>query len=313
MIIFGQRSILIYGDDAASQLDAGVDPNSTSFTLKESVEGVGLYARDAVAAVGSDLVFLSFDGLRSLRRAVDYENHAMKSISQNINPFIIQELTENSPAQDNTNLTYDKDRGFLLLRLGAIYFYFDARRFYQDPNDDSREPFYRASLWTSPSWNGIAVGDDGNLRFGFNDGTIGQYGGFLDGDSTYVLDLSSGWLSLEDGNGRGERLKFLKRILLFASTTQSYTVNFRWSWDFSSTTTTKGITVMQDVDPAEWGLAEWGADEWSGGGLTGVYKGTTTGSGSGTYIKVGFSLTVNDASFSFNTLNTQMKIGRLTR
>lgn len=313
LVIFGQRSILIYGDDSASQLDAGLDPNSTSFGLKETVEGVGLFARDGVTSVGNDLVFISYDGMRSLRRAVDYENHALTSLSENINPFILNELISTGPAASACSLTFDKNRGYLLLRLGAIYLYFDARRTYQDPEDDSRQPFYRAALWTDIAWNGIAVGDDGKLRLGFNDGTIGEYGGYLDDTSTYTMDVSSVWLSLEDGHGRGEVLKFLKRILLFASTNKTYTVNLRWQWDFSAQTTNRAITVTQDSAPAEWGLGEWGTDEWAGGATTGVYKGTTTGSGSGQYIKFGFSVAINDATFAYNALNAQIKTGRLSR
>lgn len=314
LVIFGQRSVLVYGDDAASQLDPGIDPNSTSFTLKETVEGVGLYARDAWAAVGNDLVFLSAEGtLRSMRRAVDYENLGLKSLSSNTDPYTIQETLTNAPAAADTSLVYDRPRGQLLLRLGAVYLYYDARRLYQDPNDASREPFYRAALWANLSWRGIAVGDDGNLRMGFDDGTIGEYGGYLDDTSTYTLDMSGTWMSLEDGQGRGERIKFLKRLLMFAATNKTYTVNVRWHWDFSVTATSRAITVVQASGPAEWGEAEWGEAEWSSGSDTGVYRGTVSGSGSGTFLKVGFSVAINDVEFAYQAINTQMKIGRLTR
>lgn len=312
LVIFGQRNILIYGDDAASQLDAGLDPNSTSFTLKETIEGVGLYARDAVAEVGNDLLFLTPNGVRSLRRAVDYEFHPMEGVTKSINPFLQTEIESSLPAANTCKMVYDQQHGMVLMRVGDVNYYLDVRRRYQDPNDP-REEFYRAALWIGMDWKAAAVGDDRALRFGFAGGVIGEYGGYLDNTSTYTLDLSSAWLSLEQGQGEGERLKFLKRLFMLASTNQTYTVNIRWQWDFSQNQAQKAITVTQDAAPAEWGLGEWGEDEWAGGTSSGIYRGTTTGSGGGTYFRVGFSIAINGSAFAYNALSAQMKLGRLTR
>lgn len=313
LVIFGQRSVLIYGDDAKSQLDAGLDPNSTSFGLKETVDGVGLYARDLVAQVGNDLVFCSPAGLRTLRRAVDYENHAMAGVSHNVNAYLLDTILSDAPSADACNLTFDQSRGLLLLRLGTKYVVFDARRTWRDPNKPEAEPFYRASLWTGIPWKGIAVGDDKALRLGFADGLIGEYTGYLDNNVAYTFDLSTVWLSLERGQGQGERLKFLKRILLFASTTKNYEVTMRWLWDFSTTKSVQTITMSQQSPPSEWGLGEWGLSEWNGGNLASIFKGTASGKGSGTFLKLGFSVEIDGTEFAYNSINTQLKLGRLTR
>lgn len=313
LIIFGKESILVYGDSTASQDAVGIDPNGEGFGLLEAISGVGLRARDAVVEAGDDLLFVSQDGIRSLRRAVDYENLPMQTLTRNIDPYLIDLLKNSSINTTDMKLVYHVDEAMVLLRMGGTYFYLDMREPVHDMGGAERgSPILRSSIWSGLSWQCAAHGRDGKLRFGFTSGVVGEYGTYLDNASTYTFDMSSVWLSLADESGRGERLKFLKRLLLFASTEKTYQVHLRWAYDFSQKFTTKTVTVTQDATPAEWGLAEWGDDEWSGGAL-GIFKGAASGSGSGTYIKIGFSLVINGAAFAFNALTMQTKLGRLSR
>lgn len=312
IIILGSKSILIYGDSAASTTDVGIDPNGDGFGLLEVVVGTGLYARDCLVEVGDDLMFLSKDGVRTLRRAVDYDNLPMQTVTRQVDPFLLDFLAS-QPAASTCKMVYHVDEALVLLRIGGSYFYFDVRQPIHTPEDADRSaPIFRASTWSGLPWLGAASGNDGNLRFGFAAGLIGEYAGYLDNTSTYTIDLSTVWLDLDDGEGRGERLKIPKRLLLFASTEQTYQVALRWAFDFSTTFFTRTVTVTQDATPAEWGLGEWGEDEWSGGSL-GIFKGGVAAAGSGTFIKLGMSLAVDDAAFAYNTLTLQTKLGRLSR
>lgn len=313
LVIFGKENILVYGDSTASQTTVGIDPNGSGFGLLESIQGVGLRARDTVVEAGDDLLFLSQDGIRSLRRAVDYENLPMQTLTRNIDSYLIDLALDGTISTIDMKLVYHVDEAMALLRMGGTYFYLDMRERLPSVQGDGRaSPTLRSSVWSGLTWKCAAHGADGKLRFGFTSGVIGEYGTYLDNTSTYIFDMSSVWLSLDDGQGRGERLKFLKRLLLFASTEKTYQVHLRWAYDFSQNFTTKTITVTQDAAPAEWGEAEWGDDEWSGG-AQGIFKGAVSGSGSGTYIKIGFSLSIDDSAFAFNALTMQTKLGRLSR
>jgi len=76
LVIFGKRNIAIYNDPW--------DPAASTFVLDEVIEGVGCAARDSVAALGDDIVFLSNSGLRSLSRTKIQDKMPLTDLSINI-------------------------------------------------------------------------------------------------------------------------------------------------------------------------------------------------------------------------------------
>lgn len=305
LIIFGKKTILIYRDATATQLSAGLNPNSTGFSLEESIGGVGCYARDTIEAVGDDLLFLSEDGIRSLSRALEYDKLPMQTLSRNID----LELADILPLidVDECKAVYHQSKAMYLLRLENFYYYLDVREPIRDNAEGKIAPILRASQWTGINWKSAWSGEDGNLRFGFASGKIGEHDTYLDGAATYTMDQGTVWMSFDS-----DTLKFLKRFVIYCNTDQSYQVTFRWAWDFSNTFTTRSVTVNQSAAPAEWNLAEWGNSEWSGDADS-VFIGRAHGAGSGTYLKFGWSVQVNDSKFSFNSLLLQLKTGRISR
>ena len=85
--------------------------------------------------------------------------------------------------------------------------------------------------------------------------------------------------------------------------------NPKWAWDFKTNFKSGTVTYPANAGAAEWGTAEWGIAEW-GGGLT-VQEKRVPGSGTGEYIKVGFSTQVNGEVFVLQQLSLYMKLGRL--
>ena len=76
LVIFGKQNIAIYNDPW--------DPAASTFVLDEVIEGVGCAARDSVAALGDDIVFLSNSGLRSLSRTMVQDKMPLTDLSLNI-------------------------------------------------------------------------------------------------------------------------------------------------------------------------------------------------------------------------------------
>ena len=58
LLVFGEHSIIVYG---------GAD-SPASMSIQDTISGVGCIDRKTVQNIGTDLLFLSDDGLRSLGR-----------------------------------------------------------------------------------------------------------------------------------------------------------------------------------------------------------------------------------------------------
>ena len=74
LVIFCKRSILIYSGAASP----------SSMTLSDVITGIGCIARDSVQAIGTDLIFLSDSGLRSLGRTIQEKSNPIGNVSKNV-------------------------------------------------------------------------------------------------------------------------------------------------------------------------------------------------------------------------------------
>ena len=61
-------------------------PSATTadFRIHDTVEGVGCIARDSVQHTGTDILFLSEDGVRSFGRTIQEKSMPMRDISNNV-------------------------------------------------------------------------------------------------------------------------------------------------------------------------------------------------------------------------------------
>ncbi len=93
LIIFGKNSILIY---SGAQSPA-------SMVLQDTIEGVGCIARDSVQHTGTDVLFLSDAGVRSLGRVIQEKSMPMRDISKNVrNDLIEQVMLQITPSKQCT-------------------------------------------------------------------------------------------------------------------------------------------------------------------------------------------------------------------
>ena len=90
LIVFGKRSILVYGDPS------GAD-NVYQLSLQDTVSGIGCIARDSIAALGTDLVFLDASGLRSFGRTLQEKSLPIGNLSGNIKSDIEQAIRMSNP------------------------------------------------------------------------------------------------------------------------------------------------------------------------------------------------------------------------
>ena len=72
LIIFGKRQILVY---------SGATTPST-MALSDTIGSVGCIARDSIASTGTDIIFLSDSGVRSLMRTIQEKSAPLREIGR---------------------------------------------------------------------------------------------------------------------------------------------------------------------------------------------------------------------------------------
>jgi len=102
LIIFGNHSIVVY---------QGAQSPAT-MRLVDTVTGVGCVDRDTVQYTGTDVLFLSYSGLRSFGRTLQQESMPLQMLSASITRDIIELLTAET---GNYRSVYSPEFNFYLL------------------------------------------------------------------------------------------------------------------------------------------------------------------------------------------------------
>ncbi len=229
LIIFCKRSIIIY---------SGAESPAT-MQLHDTVEGVGCIARDSVQHTGTDIIFLSEEGVRSFGRTIQEKSMPMRDISNNVRT----ELTTLVRAQTNPiKSIYSADEAFYLLSLqdSNTVYCFDMRSALPDGAN-------RVTTWAGVNPRSLALLDDGSIYLGREDG-IFEYGGYLDKESTYVMLYYSNPLNF----GNSTNLKFLKKFNITVIGNVASQTTLAWGYDYATSFIKKPFnTDTLNVDTAE--------------------------------------------------------------
>ena len=101
-------------------------------TLYDVVTGIGCIARDSVAYTGTDLVFLSSTGIRSVLRTIAEKSAPFRDLSKNVRNDLMTIVATETLA--NINAVYSSKDAFYLLTLPSLnlVYCFDMRAMMQD-------------------------------------------------------------------------------------------------------------------------------------------------------------------------------------
>mgnify|MGYP003664831583 CR=1 FL=1 len=129
LIVFCKNHIVIYKDGDA--FGSSFDP--TSLQLVEVISGVGCLARDSIQNTGTDIIFLSGTGLRSLGRTVQEKSQPMNDISKNVRDLFMDDVNREA----NPHLIkscYFPEEAFYIISLPEAeeVFVFDTRQQLED-------------------------------------------------------------------------------------------------------------------------------------------------------------------------------------
>lgn len=319
LVVFGKRNILIY----ANPDDIGNFP-----LLKDTIEGVGCIARDSVQVIGSDIVFLSETGMRSLRRTLETEKNNLQEMATQVRDLLIPYINGN---EAKIRSVYNQQQGFYLLVIpdsgDPTTFLFDfkavrTRNLLGGATIDLDN--VRVSTWKG--WNAKAVGyGRNNVMYGtFRDqtdsdeGVVGSYTGFSDNGEEYLWRYWSPWIDLDEdtqkGGGLGAFLKIPKTVLVTIVGGAGNTFDVRWSYNYKQTFDSESFVLPESIRPiSEWGEGEWGLSEY---GYVAEFDVTTErvhASEYGNAIRLGMAVTVSGQGFSLQRMDLIMKRGRLIR
>jgi len=319
LVIFGQNSIVVYSNPWVPT--GGGDADTSTMELVENIGGVGCIARDTVAQVGKDLVFLSYQGVRYFSRTIQEKSMPLQLISENVNDELMRKVL--SESADNIKAVFSpSERAYLLtLPVNDETYYFDLRLPLQDGS-------YRATTWNR-SFNSMMVNQNQYLYFGGSGYLYRYYGYFDDADSTgangvsFEMDYMSGWTDLSEAGDIGSLTKLPKNCDFLILGGSGQVAIIKWAFDFQDTFSsfTKSLPASSG---AEWGEAEWGPqyvtgsedpdtlanDEWSGGLIFNRVKAPMKRTGQA--LKVGFSTTIEGDQVALQLFDMLLKIGRMT-
>jgi len=303
LVVFGKRSIAVWNNPWVPT-GTGATDVANNMTLVENIGGVGCIARDSVQHVGTDIIFLSAQGVRSLGRTIQEKSMPVNDISKNNNDEL--NLSVSNETVSDIKSAYSKVEGFYLINLPSTdrVYCFDLRGTLQDGT-------FKTTTWET-SFKSMFVDGSDNVYFG-DAGYLNKYQGFLDGvdsdgsgGSTYNLVYESGWNDL--GEGLSSLVKLPKRIVTLILGGEGQTVVIKWAFDYEDTFSTF-LKTLDISDSSGWNVSEYNIGEYSGGLVYNRIRAPM--SKSGQVIKFGMNVEINGAAVAIQQIDMYSKIGRM--
>lgn len=287
LYIFGQNNILIYS--------GATDPATMS--LHDVVSGIGCIARDSVANTGTDIVFLSNTGVRSLLRTIQEKSAPFRELSKNVR----NDLMGYVAAETGTTIkgVYSPVDAFYLLTLtnGKITYCFDTKAQLQDGSA-------RVTSW-SLTPKSYCVRQDGSLLMG-QTSYLSQYTGNLDNSSNYPFQYYTNHTDL----GAPVVTSILKRLLVTVIGGNGQYLTFKWGYDFTGAFSSQNVQIPAN-NVAYYGESEYnyGAD-YSNGQVLQILRAYPTGSGK--VVQIGFEADINGSPLSIQKIEIHAKNGKIS-
>lgn len=292
LIIFCTHNIIIYGDsdDAQTYLDPA------TLQLVEVISGVGCIARDTIVNTGTDILFLSESGVRSLGRIIQEKSQPMRDISKNIRDTFVSAVRNENLSK--IRATYSEHYAFYLVSLptNGIVYCFDMRGTMPDGSA-------RVTLWNSLTHTDWHAYD--NRIYMTSPYGIAEYYGYQDNESKYTMQYYTNYFHLDMPN----MIKIIKHIstTVIGSTGQKFVLKV--GTDYSDQYTSYVLSVKEGT-VSEYNISEYNTDaEYSGGALIDNIR--VSAGGSGFVVQLGFESTINGGFLNIQQIDLYVKQGRL--
>jgi hypothetical protein len=285
LIIFCEKHIVIYENP--------VDPSS--LVLKDTITGIGCIARDSVASIGTDLLFLSATGVQSLQRVVQEKSLPFRDVSKNVRDELLANV--NSELLKNIKAVYFPTDAFYLLSLPSTGFTYCF-----DTRGSLENGAARTTIWKQIKPTAFCVTQDRQLYIG-KDGYIGKYNGYEDNGATYRMSYFTNYFDFDSA----AQIKVLKKINVTAIGGSAQPIAVKWGYDYTRNYFSRGITLDR-VQVFEYGTAEYGIATYTNGIALDIAR--IPASGSGTVLQLGFESDIDGTPLSIQKIDFALKQGK---
>ncbi len=310
LIVFGKDNIAIFNNASTP----------SSLALADSIVGMGCTARDSIQNIGSDIIFLSEDGLRALSRTIELEKMPAQDLSKNIRTEFLDFIA--SKDSNKIRSIYSQIDGFYLLLVGTSIFMFDFKDLIASPKTLD-VPLPKIARWLEMEPDSIASAKDGTIYFG-KSGYIAKYFGYKDSvlsggsvvQNAYNFKYRSNWLDFGFVDPQAAGLyKMPKKIKMTVNEGTNYSINFFWAFDYINTEYRQAANAVLNTllsAGAQWNISEWNLGEWSGDAVA-VDNVPAQLSGSGQNMQYGFDVSIDGSNIAVAQVELLIKIGRVAR
>lgn len=284
LIIFGRRQILIF--------TGAQDPYS--LTLSDAITGVGCVARDSIVPTGTDVIFLSDNGVRSLMRTIQEKSAPVRDLSANVRDDLVSEAVLEDP--DDIKAVYSDKEGFYLLSFPArqLVYCFDMKIMLQNGAN-------RVTTWDNLVPSAFCYTRNKDLLMG-KAGYVAKYDTYKDNTDTYLMRYYTNYFDF----GLPSVLKIMKKVGVTVVGGGGYGVVLKFGFDYSDILNSRQFS-LSNASIAEYNIAEYALAEY--GGTVFDNKIINIG-GTGKVIQLGFETTVNTKPVSIQKLDVYVKTGK---
>lgn len=292
LFIFGKNQILVY--------DNGTTPQD--LVQIDAIIGTGCIARDSVKPIGTDILFLSNTGVRSLMRTIQEKSLPFRDLSKNVR----NDLMTIVAGEDLTKIksVFSERNAFYLLSLPSVkqIYCFDTRGQLQDGSS-------RVTVWDSVDPKSMYSKSNGDLLFG-KTGYVVKYNTYQDDGSSYRMIYQTNHADL----GNVAQTSVLKRLSIVVIGGSNQYVTFKWAFDFTGNYLSDNAYIpTQNV--AEYGIAEYGDNgvpvAYYSNGLA-LQTLTVSATGAGKIVQTGYEADINGSQLSIQKIEIQAKNGKLS-
>jgi hypothetical protein len=286
LYIFGKNNILVYAN-ATSPAD---------LTLADSITGIGCVARDSIQNTGSDIIFLSTTGVRSVLRTIQEKSAPLRDISKNVRDELMQAVSGEVAADIKS--VYNPFESFYLITMPSFkqVYCFDTRATLEDGSA-------RVTKWDSIDPKAFCYTSDRQMLIG-KAGYIGKYDGYEDNGSAYRMQYFTNHTDL----GQPSVTSVLKKLAVVVIGGTNQFVTMKWGYDFYSNYQAQNVKIPPQED-AEYGVAEYGEGEYSNGILQ--YTLICYPTGAGKVIQTGYEADIDGAPLSIQKIEIHAKQGKI--
>lgn len=290
LFVFGKNNILVYS--------GATDPSASTFALQDVITGIGCIARDTIANTGTDIVFLSQTGVRSLQRTIQEKSAPFRELSKNVRNDLLNYISGETAA--NIKAIHSPLDAFYLLSLPTAkqVYCFDTKAQLQDGAA-------RVTTWDSIEPNSFCVKQDGTLLLG-KAGYVGTYTGYFDNTSNYFLQYHTNHTDL----GTPVVTSILKTLLITVVGGNGQAMTLKWAYDFTGNFYSQQVIIPEN-NIAYYGESEYNYSfEYSSGQVLSILKAYPTGSGK--VVQTGYEAYINGSPLSIQKIEIHAKNGKIT-